>query len=126
MVALLPAFPISPRMRKTEQALKETTYLGTPSCSGTNGRTVDFERAAVPGEIRGRARQPAGQDTLLASASHAIWLQPLNAARLFASRTQSEPGSEEGSQEAILFLHNLESAPELRKTFWYLLDISKL
>ena len=80
------------RMRKTEQALKETNTYLEHRVSGTNGRTVDFERAAVSGEIEAEHAN-LGKTRFLASASQrsAATVERRTPVCLC---TQSEPGSE--------------------------------
>lgn len=113
------------RMRKTEQALKETnTYLEHRVQERTEELSTLNEQLS---QAKSEAEQAnLGKTRFLASASHDL-LQPLNAARLFASALNQSLGKTEGSQEALTLLQNLESSLNSAEDILHtLLDISKL
>ncbi|RMF14774.1 MAG: response regulator, partial [Gammaproteobacteria bacterium] len=110
-------------MRKAEEALRETNlYLEqrvrdrTEELSTLNSQLVRAKAAAEQAN-RGKTR-------FLAAASHDL-LQPLNAARLFASALQQKVRDQNGDlQELVGHLdHSLQSAEEILST---LLEISKM
>jgi Na+/proline symporter/signal transduction histidine kinase/CheY-like chemotaxis protein len=108
-------------MRRTERALKETNiYLEQRVKERTQELQVINEKMLKAKSVAEQAN--LSKTRFLASASHDL-LQPLNAARLFASALSGKPQSKE-SRELVEHLDSsLGAAEEIIST---LLDISKL
>jgi len=108
-------------MRRTEQALKETNiYLEQRVKERTQELQVINEQMLKAKSVAEQANQ--SKTRFLASASHDL-LQPLNAARLFASALQNKVITEETRELASHLDSSLGAAEEIIST---LLDISKL
>ncbi|SFR40706.1 Na+/proline symporter [Marinobacter daqiaonensis] len=108
-------------MRRTEQALKETNiYLEQRVKERTQELQVINEQMLKAKSVAEQANQ--SKTRFLASASHDL-LQPLNAARLFASALQNKVTTDDTRQLANHLDSSLGAAEEIIST---LLDISKL
>ncbi|MCK7543268.1 hybrid sensor histidine kinase/response regulator [Marinobacter bryozoorum] len=108
-------------MRRTEQALKETNiYLEQRVKERTQELQVINEQMLKAKSVAEQANQ--SKTRFLASASHDL-LQPLNAARLFASALQNKVITDETRELASHLDSSLGAAEEIIST---LLDISKL
>ncbi|GGY64750.1 hybrid sensor histidine kinase/response regulator [Marinobacter zhanjiangensis] len=108
-------------MRRTEQALKETNiYLEQRVKERTQELQVINEQMLKAKSVAEQANQ--SKTRFLASASHDL-LQPLNAARLFASALQNKVITDEARELASHLDSSLGAAEEIIST---LLDISKL
>ena len=108
-------------MRRTEQALKETNiYLEQRVKERTQELQVINEQMLKAKSVAEQANQ--SKTRFLASASHDL-LQPLNAARLFASALQNKVTTDETRELASHLDSSLGAAEEIIST---LLDISKL
>ncbi len=108
-------------MRRTEQALKETNiYLEQRVKERTQELQVINEQMLKAKSVAEQANQ--SKTRFLASASHDL-LQPLNAARLFASALQGKVTTAANRELADHLDSSLGAAEEIIST---LLDISKL
>ncbi|MFL1484238.1 NahK/ErcS family hybrid sensor histidine kinase/response regulator [Marinobacter sp. LN3S78] len=108
-------------IRRTEQALKETNiYLEQRVKERTQELQVINEQMLKAKSVAEQANQ--SKTRFLASASHDL-LQPLNAARLFASALQNKVITDETRELASHLDSSLGAAEEIIST---LLDISKL
>ncbi|MFW5824322.1 MAG: NahK/ErcS family hybrid sensor histidine kinase/response regulator, partial [Marinobacter sp.] len=108
-------------MRRTEQALKETNiYLEQRVKERTQELQIINEQMLKAKSVAEQANQ--SKTRFLASASHDL-LQPLNAARLFASALQNKVTTDETRELASHLDSSLGAAEEIIST---LLDISKL
>ncbi|ARU56101.1 solute:Na+ SSS family symporter, response regulator receiver and PAS sensor-containing signal transduction histidine kinase [Oleiphilus messinensis] len=110
------------RMRKTEQALKESNiYLEQRVTERTNELSYLNSQLSKAKAVAEQANQ--SKTRFLASASHDL-LQPLNAARLFSSALQAKEDCPEEQRELLAHIDSsLSAAEEILNT---LLDISKL